>query len=332
MNRDTKIGLLIGLVVIILIGILVSGVLGDQSKTSTGNGQLPQYGQPYREQIQQAPGVAPIINTPVDVAAQPAPLPPSNIEPLNPGNTQDLALAPMTLPNLPTNNLVTSVPMPGLVSGNQTPVNFVAGPVGLNPQPPQPNNVTGLVPLPNKPADTAYVISKGDTLSSIAKKFYKPADGMKLNDAIAKIIKSNPGVLRDANTGLVVGKKLMLPAIENVVVAVNVPATRPATPGTAAPVTTPVVALPRGVLPGTDDSRRVEAGDVGARPVTPEPRPVPVVKTHNVQKGDTLASLAAKYLGNASAANIKKLATANGLKNANELQIGMTLKIPATQG
>jgi nucleoid-associated protein YgaU len=238
----------------------------------------------------------------------------------------------MTLPNLPTNNLVTSVPMPGLVSGNQTPVNFVAGPVGLNPQPPQPNNVTGLVPLPNKPADTAYVISKGDTLSSIAKKFYKPADGMKLNDAIAKIIKSNPGVLRDANTGLVVGKKLMLPAIENVVVAVNVPATRPATPGTAAPVTTPVVALPRGVLPGTDDSRRVEAGDVGARPVTPEPRPVPVVKTHNVQKGDTLASLAAKYLGNASAANIKKLATANGLKNANELQIGMTLKIPATQG
>jgi len=332
MNRDTKIGLLIGLVVIILIGILVSGVLGDQSKTTVGNGQLAQYGQAYRDQIQQSPGVAPIIATPLYVAAQPAPLPPSNIEPLNPGNTQDLALAPMTLPNLPTNNLVTSVPMPGLISGNQTPVNFVAGPGGANPQPPQPNNVTGLVPLPNKPADTAYVITKGDTLSSIAKKFYKPADGKKLNDAIAKIIKSNPGVLRDATTGLVVGKKLMLPAIENAVVVANVPATRPATPGTLAPVNTPVVTLPRGVLPGTDDNRRVEAGDVGPRPVPPERRPVVVVKTHNVQKGDTLASLAAKYLGNASAANIKKLATTNGLKNANELQIGMTLKIPATQG
>jgi nucleoid-associated protein YgaU len=49
-------------------------------------------------------------------------------------------------------------------------------------------------------------------------------------------------------------------------------------------------------------------------------------RTVTVKRGDTLSSLAAKYLGSAS--SWQKIATLNGLRDPNHLKVGQVLKLP----
>lgn len=81
---------------------------------------------------------------------------------------------------------------------------------------------------------------------------------------------------------------------------------------------------PREIEPVTDDSR---IQDVYVADVTPAPAPVAAVRTYRVQKGDSLARIAAQLLG--SEAKVKAILAANpGLKDPNRISIGQELVIP----
>lgn len=78
------------------------------------------------------------------------------------------------------------------------------------------------------------------------------------------------------------------------------------------------------------------AGDIAVEPIVQPPGGIrapastnaaPQRSTHTVQKGDTLASLAQRYLGDAKRA--KEIADANPGRDANALKPGTVLVIPA---
>src|SRR5687767_5656228 len=52
------------------------------------------------------------------------------------------------------------------------------------------------------------------------------------------------------------------------------------------------------------------------------------MQTYTVKAGDTLARIAATYYGSATAANIARIAEANGIANPNLIRIGQRLSIP----
>lgn len=75
-----------------------------------------------------------------------------------------------------------------------------------------------------------------------------------------------------------------------------------------------------------------EQSIVSTKPVvTSEPSPVTAETIHEVQRGDTLSSIAGKYFG--SQAKFQEIFNANRdqLRDANDLKIGMKLRIPDGQ-
>jgi nucleoid-associated protein YgaU len=78
----------------------------------------------------------------------------------------------------------------------------------------------------------------------------------------------------------------------------------------------------------TDDSRIQDVYVADVTPVpAPAPAPVAAVRTYRVQKGDSLARIAAQLLG--SEAKVKAILAANpGLKDPNRISIGQELVIP----
>lgn len=78
-----------------------------------------------------------------------------------------------------------------------------------------------------------------------------------------------------------------------------------------------------------------------AAPAAPVPQPVvsapakPVAKPiakpvrhYVIKRGDTLSGIALKYYGSASKTNVNKIASANGIRNANLIYAGRTITIP----
>ena len=50
-----------------------------------------------------------------------------------------------------------------------------------------------------------------------------------------------------------------------------------------------------------------------------------------IKSGDTLETIAVKYYGVASQANIAKLQRANNIKNPHSIQIGQTISVPLAE-
>ena len=53
--------------------------------------------------------------------------------------------------------------------------------------------------------------------------------------------------------------------------------------------------------------------------------------TYTIKSGDTLETIAVKYYGVASQANIAKLQRANNIKNPHSIQIGQTISVPLAE-
>jgi len=153
----------------------------------------------------------------------------------------------------------------------------------------------------------SYEIQPKDTLGKIARKFY----GESKESDIKKIIAANPGTLKDATSVLVAGKKLSIPGI-----AV-------APPKTDVKPMAKVTIAPPGAAPakGTADPRgKIEQPKKDA---AKEP------KIYVVQAGDTLEKIAHKIAPSKSSEMVQKLMAANGMKDADSLQAGAKLKLPA---
>ena len=174
-------------------------------------------------------------------------------------------------------------------------------------------------PVAEAEADTAsYKVKPGDTLAKIAKKFY----GSSKNSDIARIVKANPAILKDATTPLVVSKKLTIPGVK----AVPAPVTK-MDPGLVAPPSGPLTPT----LVNVDPSRKVEK-PVGSLTKVDPPAMVQTTtassKVYVVQPGDTLEKIAKKIAPSKVNETVAKIMALNGIKNAESLQVSTKLKLP----
>ena len=236
MGRETKFGLLVGLVFIILFGVILSShansLTTDHAVMPTGESQA------HATRAQSLHGtVDPFVQeAPLDVGGNPAPVGPVE-EPL-PAPSPLAADAP---PVSVTDTTVTLGYGPVVV---ETPGDRAA-PRGVRPDGGTPV-VRGPTPAPavQPPADASrpvYVVKQGDTLSSIAHQFY----GKDWPKLWQQIVDANKNTLKDPKR-LLVGQKLVIP---------NAPASAPRTDA------------PKGDAPKTDapkaGARRRRAGRPG---------------------------------------------------------------------
>jgi nucleoid-associated protein YgaU len=63
-------------------------------------------------------------------------------------------------------------------------------------------------------------------------------------------------------------------------------------------------------------------------PSQPSPSPAPTGETYTVRSGDTLSSIAERFLGDASEWNQIFVANRDQLSSPDALQVGMTIRIP----
>ncbi len=354
MTRETKIGLLTGLGVIILIGVLLSQYLGGPDATPR-SANLSSLGDSYRQQQLQPTGVDPTVKPEGTLLAgvdAPTPSAPSTPGAATPTVDPMIARLPTRdgISGAPVAAAPTTAVMPPLVSdpvSAQPAGPVIAGPtadtaamppveigstgngleraiyVPADPTKPQAATPPVANPAGNVPTGTFYTVAKGDTLSSISKHFYKSSS--KTN--FAKIVAANPTVLKDEKTPLVIGKKLLIPDSPKAIATVTGTPAMP-TAGPAAPVPSNTLVL----RPDTGTT----VAPTGLAPTTPRPgtavaaAPTAASKSivYRVQAGDTLSKLAKEFMGNGSKQAIRQIMKTNKLED-DALEVGMILRIPA---
>ncbi len=293
MTSDAKVGLLLGLVFIFIIAFLINGLPGlhhkdDGNKLTTNmvGLQSNQSGLGANER---------------KVVLEPAPAGlPAGGDTQSTGSTDArFAMAlpqetPAAADSSPTDNVIAQP------AENSVAVVPVESTPTVKPQTTKPD------------APKSYAVEEGDSLSSIAKKFYGDKEGNKLAN-INALFEANRKTLASIDE-LQVGQKLVIPPLA----------------GSGAPA--------GGVLSGPGFAK---VDSIGQRHLTTSPdksavrlvdKSTPTAKSGNsyaVQEGDSLWRIAAKRLGDGN--RYKEIAKLNGdvLSNEDDLQVGMQLKMPA---
>ena len=324
MTREAKIGMLTGLGVILLIGVLLSNYLG----TGSGPGpaarmaSLP-IGGGYRQQMMQpvvAPGMLPVA--------------PSNGSGAAVTFAMDNETGSAMVPTAYASNTAESVPASGpTMSRAVTPIAAGPAPVGEPAAGSLPTialvdvhvpaaTLAGADAVPKAvkaaTANTTYLIASGDTLMKIARKFY---GSEATTSDVQRIVAANPSALKDANTMLVIGKKLV---IANVPVASVPNASKRTQPEIASKPDAPAMIS----LPGSPDAKA--KGMLGATPTALNAKKESAPKTYVVQAGDTLEKIARKFAPSNSTQLVVKLKRAsNGIKGSRQrCRSGRPLKVP----
>lgn len=292
MARETKVGLLVGMCVILLIGIIVSDHLSvvnqQQPAPLIGFARDVQRGVNSRNSdvganapADATTGVRASDRThtlPLPEEARPNTAPPGGPSHPVPNSEEQL------------HNAQTNSP---LIANAETPrgTTPVPPPTGASPTPPvsTPGNVVVL---------TRHTVKRGDTLYSLAKQYYgKTAEWKRIQDANLAMV-GTQAQLKDNMT-------LVIPAIPGQTPAQS-PAGSPGTTGT----------------PGASGTNRTaDAGNT-----TPSS---PSRGTIRVQAGDTLANLAARHLGSRDRWLDLVEANKERLRTAKDLKPGMELRLPA---
>lgn len=314
MNRESKIGMLVGLAVIVVIGVLLSQYF-ERGSSAERPALMADVKEGYRQSTQEAVGVPVLAGATGGTGMEgpggrilalkdsASPLPAFATDSGH-GNGAGVGGGPVIgnpVAAIPAGNIPEALP-----AGGQTSLaRGDAGMSGMQPTAYVAGDPTKVVKSAT-PTGKEYVIVKGDGLMTIAKKHYhsvKPAD-------MARIIAANPKELKDDKSPLIVGHKLLIPDLPK--------------PEVKEVMTVKLVAGGAVIgLPGSD----TKAGKtVSNEPVKIEaPRPT----TYTVEKGDSLEKIAGKLLGSRTKAPQLKIATLNKLKEPYSLQSGQVLKIPA---
>jgi nucleoid-associated protein YgaU len=309
MNRETKIGLLTGLALIILAGALLSNYL-SRPRQDQGSAMLNNMDQQLRQGLDDSDVVPPAPDTsgqnilPGDTgtnSAAPIPANP-NTTAQNSSQSSAASLTPASTGAGPI--------MPNANNQHQT---MAAAPVNFPLNVPQTtmvaddggsllNNV--IEPQSNTPAQNVYSVVAGDTLSRIARKFYHNNS----TAAMDRIIRANPGKLTSLESTLHIAETLVIPSV-------------------AAPQGGNL-AVQNSSLQA--DSISIPDGDEAANHSPASANETPTnVTMYQVKHGDTLSSIARRFLGSASKANIKLIVQLNHIHDASSLMIGQTLQIPS---
>ena len=346
MTRETKIGLLVGLAFIIVIGILLSDHL--TSATEPQQAQLAQVAGNVRNGVA-VPGGA-HAQPPITQVA-----PPANVVPQQPVMTKE-ELTPKQPPVeiVKIGGPANAPPAPPQTQQQQQqPEKMEAAKPDAPANPEPPITVVGSThkpldpsknPLakvaeafkeeivqvgsdgapksePTKPTIAAaalppgarhYKAAAGDTLSRMASRFLG-SDTKANRDAILAV---NPTLQKNPDI-IVLGRTYVIPAAPTASVA---PAPLPTTP-TVPPVPAPIEIAQQPVPP-------VPA------PITPPPVPAPVVAAPDesfyvVKPGDSLTKIAVEQLGSASAVPALMDLNKDALKGTDRIRPNMKLRLPA---
>ncbi len=207
MNRETKVGLITGLAIIVMVGMLLSSYLNRQassikmaSLSNLGSTLRHSLLRPVSDQTIPVPNVAP---KGAPVAATTPPANPASGTVTSAGHTptrQNQSAAVLSMPQYPSAPVVT---FPTATSPHLAAVP-AAGTMQLqNAVQSQPANAPG--------GQTTYTVVANDTLTRIAQHFYH--DGGPV--AIERIIRANPGKLSSVRSMLRIGEKLNIPSAAN---------------------------------------------------------------------------------------------------------------------
>jgi LysM repeat protein len=316
MTRETKIGLLVGLSFIIVVGILLSDHIADSNRppqallSDVGNNVRTSVAipQPVMAQSAAAPSIVANVSgptTPVPTheelhqtaaPAQNAPPADNVVVGIGPGESvKNLTEPTPVVVQAPTNQ--TTMPLAAIdqpVDNASTPDSSVVTPIKL----------TDSGSASDK-SIKQYKVEKGDTLGKIAKHFY----GTSSHAAVAAILAANPQLKGNA-ARLAIGKTYAIPEFDKA----------PASPAAAEPTHTDVALV-----------------DTNTMAVKPTTRPAQALAnrhvrspggTYTVKSGDTLWKIAVAQLG--SSKQLKQIEELNpGALHHGQLKIGTVLKMPA---
>jgi len=332
MTRETKIGLLVGLAFIIVVGILLSEHLSTTTERpsaplaeagrgvragSAAPGDLPPAmpAESARAQVQQ-----PIV-TASDFAASPLPQSP----PAQPAGTAQVSIGgPIALPSGTSPTIIVvqgdTLPQPTAIASTETVVTrlpekpsndpFANDPIFKSAQAQGellvpsagPTNVAVDFPGPPNVTQTKareYKAQPGDTLSRIAALL--PGGSTKANrDAIVKL---NPTLQKDPNK-IIAGRAYLLPTG-----TANTQQAAAQSPGKPAEPLVDATQLPR--------------------PAQPESQSTGGVRVYVVQPGDSLTRIASRELGSKSHLEAIRKLNEDVLKGSDVIRVDMKLKLPA---
>ena len=156
---------------------------------------------------------------------------------------------------------------------------------------------------PVKPArPKTYVVSQGDNLGVIAKKFYGAEQGNRVVN-VTRIFEANRKLLKSPD-GIYIGQKLIIPAL-------------------------PAAILDKAKSSVLGGSMFEPAKSVGQRHTAGAPVKPELGRFYTVKDGDSLWKISTEQLDNG--ARFKEIAKLNAdiLPNADDLKLGMRLKMPA---
>ena len=320
MTRDTRIGLVTGLAIILLIGALLSMYL-DHAQSSVQPAALSALGSSFRSSLITPPTdqVPPAGNLPVSDAAPAGPASvvphqapgqaPGSASPGSPpaaGNRQATVVSIGNVYQSGGGQMAPAMPAP---PGN-SPIALLPVNGNANPAP---------AAVPN--AARVYVVKPGDTLTHIAWLCYH--DGGPL--AVGRIIRANSNELKNRASMLHIGEKLIIPPAQGAMktAAVSAPRTSYLTQMAATTST--------GRLPGMHRAQQAATQLINGFFPKPAVAQAPAAGNllYRVKPHDTLAAIARRYMGSASMANIRRIMQANHIRNPNRLFVGMKLNLPA---
>ena len=308
MTSDAKIGLLLGLVFIFIIAFIINGLPKLRGETDSNElttnmvrNDPPGLGASGRADE--------VLNPPPQAPQRPL------FDPARTFSTDDANIrysAPLMNGILGRQNTAENEigPIgPVLVSGEKQSVSPPVTPYDRQTEP-KTTELKTTDPLrttePAKPIKPSglktYVVSSGDTLATIAKKFYGPEEGNRRAN-VARIFEANRRLLKSADA-IFVGQEIVIPALP-AVASGKAPSSGPL----SGPLFEPVKSVGQKTLLAGAESK--ESG-----------------RFYVVKEGDSLWKISAEQLGNGI--RYKEISTLNAgaLPSADDLGVGMRLKIP----
>ncbi len=312
MTKETRIGLLVGLLFIVAFGLVLSELAGTDSSPPA-----PAAAEENFESYAHTPVIEEAFPFAERVAAGRRSPGPSDGQPAAGGG---VAAVEVSL----SDPLAEGDRGGGMIEAIEAEVS--PGPAVLAatdrrtpPIPPAPAPTPAPAPPPRR---RVYTVQPNDTLIRIARRLYGPGNDM----LYKRIYKANRDVLVDEST-LEIGQELVIPPL-------GPGANRPGGPGASAstplgPAAPPPLAGGAGQREGTgyaemdvSDLRRHFAGVRSLGPVR---------RAYVVRRGDNLTGIARKLLNDDSPAAVRRIFNANRdtLASPDLLQVGMKLNIPS---
>ncbi|MFB3891906.1 MAG: LysM peptidoglycan-binding domain-containing protein [Phycisphaerae bacterium] len=306
MTRETRIGLLVGLVFIVMFGLVLAEFVGGRGTTqNTSAAAIENNGSPL----------------PLPVVVEEPAVSPSPTASMTDGRVaapRDGAAAGGDVAPPPV--VVVSLGGPPADSGDSTASRSGTGDMGkadgaAPPTDSRGSGDSGVETMASSSGQRIYVVEDRDSLIKIARKFYGTG-----HETQWKTIRDANKATLKSETSLKIGDKLIIPDLPGAK-----PTPAPSRGGVSSPPPPPIPPTPTAAMTaGSGDSAgRAAAGDASAARSAG--------RTYVVQAGDTITKIARKmYNGDDSKSAVARIMKANNIADADvgRLKIGAKLEIP----